>query len=103
MIRGRLSEGPSWLDGAPTLVLDYSETSRSRTRQSRRDPPGWPGLFLGLMYDRTTTPPRLSMYFAFRPPNNPNADEATRRRPVSIWTRAVDRRYRSAHTSQLPT
>ena len=27
-IRGQLYEGPSWLDGRPSLVLDYSQTSR---------------------------------------------------------------------------
>ncbi len=66
MIRGRLSEGPSWLDGAPTLVLDYSETSRIYARNRDEIRQVAPGLFLGLMYDRTTTPPRLSMYFALQ-------------------------------------
>ena len=46
------------------LVLDYSQTSlvyannRDEIRQVA------PGLFLGLMYDRTTAPPGLVMYFA---------------------------------------
>ena len=49
---------------ARRLVLDYAQTSlvyadnRDEIRQIA------PGLFLGLMYDRTTAPPGLSMYFA---------------------------------------
>jgi hypothetical protein len=64
MIRGQLSQGPSWLDGAPALILDYSQTSRIYARNRDEIRQVAPGLFLGLMYDRTTAPPRLSMYFA---------------------------------------
>jgi hypothetical protein len=64
MIRGQLYQGPSWLDGAPTLVLDYSETSRIYERNRDEIRQVAPGLYLGLMYDRTTCPPGLSMYFA---------------------------------------
>ena len=28
VIRGQLYQGPSWLDGQPALILDYSQTSR---------------------------------------------------------------------------
>jgi hypothetical protein len=66
MIRGQLSEGPSWYDGAPTLVLDYSETSRIYARNRDEIRQVAPGLFLGLMYDRTSIPPRLSMYFTLQ-------------------------------------
>jgi hypothetical protein len=64
IIRGQLSQGPSWLDGAPALILDYSQTSRIYARNRDEIRQVAPGLFLGLMYDRTTAPPRLSMYFA---------------------------------------
>jgi hypothetical protein len=64
MIRGQLYQGPSWLDGAPALVLDYSQTSRIYAGNRDEIRQVAPGLFLGLMYDRTVTPPRLSMYFA---------------------------------------
>ncbi len=64
MIRGQLSQGPSWFDGAPALILDYSETSRIYARNRDEIRQVAPGLFLGLMYDRSTAPPRLSMYFA---------------------------------------
>lgn len=64
MIRGQLYQGPSWLDGAPALILDYSQTSRLYARNRDEIRQVGPGLFLGLMYDRTTAPPRLSLYFA---------------------------------------
>jgi hypothetical protein len=64
MIRGELAQGPSWLDGAPALILDYGRTSRIYAHNRDEIRQVAPGLFLGLMYDRTTVPPRLSMYFA---------------------------------------
>lgn len=64
MIRGRLYQAPSWLDGAPALILDYAGTSRIYARNRDEIRQVGPGLFLGLMYDRTAEPPRLSMYFA---------------------------------------
>ena len=63
IIRGQLYQGPSWLDGAPSLVLDYSQTSRIYAGNRDEIRQVAPGLFLGLMYDRTTSPPGLSMYF----------------------------------------
>jgi hypothetical protein len=64
IVRGQVYQGPSWLDGRPSLVLDYSQTSR--VYQNNRDEIRQvaPRLFLGLMYDRTTSPPGLVMYFA---------------------------------------
>ncbi len=64
MIRGRLYQAPSWLDGAPSLILDYAGTSRIYAHNRDEIRQVGPGLFLGLMYDRTAAPPRLSMYFA---------------------------------------
>lgn len=69
MIRGELATGPSWLDGAPSLILDYSRTSRIYARNRDEIRQVAPGLFLGLMYDRTTEPPSLSMYFALETDN----------------------------------
>jgi hypothetical protein len=68
VIRGQLYEGPSWLDGRPSLVLDYSQTSRiyADNRDEIRQVAS--GLFLGLMYNRTTSPPELQMYFALETP-----------------------------------
>jgi hypothetical protein len=64
IIRGQLYQGPSWLDGGPSLVLDYSQTSRIYADNRDEIRQVAPGLFLGLMYDRTTSPPELKMYFA---------------------------------------
>ncbi len=66
MIRGQLYQGSSWLDDGPTLVLDYSQTSRIYADNRDEIRQVAPGLFLGLMYDRTTAPPGLSMYFALQ-------------------------------------
>src|SRR5262249_34213910 len=66
MIRAQVYEGPSWLDGAPALVLDYSQTSRIYAGNRDEIRQVAPGLFLGLMYDRTTAPPSLTMYFALQ-------------------------------------
>jgi hypothetical protein len=64
VIRGQVYSGCSWHDGGPALILDYQNTSlvyknyRDEIRQVA------PGLYLGLMYDRTTCPPKTVMYFA---------------------------------------
>jgi hypothetical protein len=64
MIKGNVTTAESWRDGRPALILDYSQTSllyapyRDEIRQIA------PGTFLGLMFDRTTCPPKLKMYFA---------------------------------------
>jgi hypothetical protein len=64
LIRAQVYQGPSWLDGRPSLVLDYSQTSRIYADNRDEIRQVGPGLFLGLMYDRTTAPPGLVMYFA---------------------------------------
>ena len=56
--------GTELVDGGPALVLDYSRTSRVYADNRDEIRQVAPGLFLGLMYDRTTSPPRLQMYFA---------------------------------------
>jgi hypothetical protein len=64
MIKADVYCAESWRDGRPALILDYSQTSllyapyRDEIRQIA------PGLYLGLMFDRTTCPPKLKMYFA---------------------------------------
>ena len=66
IIRGRVYQGASWLDGRPSLILDYQGTSRLYANYRDEIRQVGPGLFLGLMYDRTTAPPDLRMYFAFQ-------------------------------------
>jgi hypothetical protein len=64
MIKADVYTAESWRDGRPALILDYSQTSliyapyRDEIRQIA------PGLYLGLMFDRNTCPPKLKMYFA---------------------------------------
>ena len=64
-IRGTVYSGQSWLDGGNSLILDYQNTSKvyGNYRDEIREVA--PGVYLGLMYDRTTNPPTFKMYFAF--------------------------------------
>lgn len=67
-IRGQTGIGPSWLDGRPSLVLDYQGHSlvwdevRDELRQVG------PGLYLGIMYRRRCPSPRQVMFFALEGP-----------------------------------
>jgi hypothetical protein len=64
-IKGNVYAAPSWLDGNPSMILDYEGTSRIYGNYRDEIRQVAPGLYLGLMYDRTTAPPTLKMYFAF--------------------------------------
>ena len=64
-IKGNVSQGASWLDGGPSMILDYEGTSRIYHNYRDEIRQVAPGLYLGLMYDRTKAPPSLKMYFAF--------------------------------------
>jgi hypothetical protein len=64
VVRATVYQGPSWLDGSTSLILDYSQTSRIYANNRDEIRQIAPGLYLGLMYDRTTAPPALTMYFA---------------------------------------
>ncbi len=63
VIRGQIYQGPSWLDNQPALVLDYSHTSRIYADNRDEIRQVAPGLYLGLMYNRSQDPPELQMYF----------------------------------------
>ncbi len=63
VVRAQVYQEQSWLDGAPTLVLDYSRTSRIYAQNRDEIRQIAPGLLLGLMYARTTPQPTLRMYF----------------------------------------
>lgn len=62
-IKGRLYQGESWLDGGPSLILDYAGTSRLYADNRDEIRLIGPGLYLGLMHDRSTNPPTLTTYF----------------------------------------
>ncbi|HEY2159561.1 MAG TPA: hypothetical protein VGH33_28310, partial [Isosphaeraceae bacterium] len=63
-VPGRLYQAESWRDGQPALILDYQETSRIYRNNSDEIRQVGPGLYLGLMYARTSPEPTLKMYFA---------------------------------------
>ena len=56
------------MDGGPSLVLDYIQTSRIYADNRDEIRQVAPGLFLGLMYNRTTSPPEVQMYFVLETP-----------------------------------
>jgi hypothetical protein len=62
-IRARFSYGPGWLDGKPSIILDYGGESRvwADVRDEMREVA--PGLYVGLMYLRTCAEPRLKLIF----------------------------------------
>jgi hypothetical protein len=62
-VKGRLYQGQSWLDGGPALILDYADTSRLYADNRDEIRLIAPGLYLGLMHDRSTNPPTLTTYF----------------------------------------
>ncbi len=64
MIKAEVYDAESWRDGRPALILDYSRTSRLYAPYRDEIRQIAPGLFLGLMFDRTVCPPNLKMYFA---------------------------------------
>jgi hypothetical protein len=63
-IRARVCYSDSWLDGGPSIIMDYSGTSlvwrdvRDELRQVA------PGLYLGVMYRRREAGPKFITYFA---------------------------------------
>jgi hypothetical protein len=64
-VRARVSYGDSWLDGKPSIVMDYRGTSHvvwSDVRDEIREVA--PGLYVGLMYQARSCPPRMKMFFA---------------------------------------
>lgn len=62
-VRGRLYQGESWFDGGPALILDYAGTSRVYADNRDEIRLIAPGLYLGMMHNRSTNPPKLTMYF----------------------------------------
>ena len=49
-IIAKVYKAPSWLDGKECIVLDYSDTSLSRTGSATRSAQIGPGLYLGKVY-----------------------------------------------------
>ena len=72
-IRANVYQGPSWLDGKTSLVMDYSATSRvwADVRDEVREVA--PGLYLGRMYRLKATGPEFQFYFALQAGDPPHA------------------------------
>lgn len=64
-VRGRLSQGTSWLDGRPALILDYQGSSLVYARYRDEIREVAPGLYLGAMFSRTQPQPTFTRFFAF--------------------------------------
>jgi hypothetical protein len=62
-IKAQVSDGPSWLDGKPSIIMDYSGTSRiwKDVRDEAREVA--PGVYLGLMYRRKGCDSEFKLYF----------------------------------------
>ena len=65
-IKGNVGYGESWLDGRPSIILDYSQTSHLYANYRDEIRQVGPGLYLGLMYARTTPQPSLKLYFVLQ-------------------------------------
>jgi hypothetical protein len=67
-VKARVSHGTSWLDGQPSIIMDYRDTSwiwrdvRDEVREVA------PGLYVGLMFRCRCQEPKLSMYFVLEMP-----------------------------------
>ena len=63
-IKARVYDGPSWLDGQPSIIMDYCGTSHvwADVRDEIREVS--PGVYLGLMYQRRCPEPKFKMFFA---------------------------------------
>lgn len=64
-IAGNLYYAPSWLDGRPSLILDYQGTSLLYGRYRDEIRQVGPSLYLGLMFARTREGVAFTRYFAF--------------------------------------
>jgi hypothetical protein len=62
-VRADMYYGESWLDGRPSIVLDYANTSKlfGNARDEMREIA--PGLYLGLTYVRKCPAPKLAMFY----------------------------------------
>jgi len=63
-IKGEVQQGESWIDGRPSIIIDYSQTSlifrpyRDELREIS------PGIYLGIMFKRDACKPKIVTYFA---------------------------------------
>ena len=67
-IKARVYPGESWLDGKPSLIMDYEGSSLvwNDVRDELREVA--PGLYLGAMYLRRPSGPKFKMWFVLEGP-----------------------------------
>jgi hypothetical protein len=63
-VRAAIYPGDSWLDGGPSLIFDYEDTSLVCTRYRDEVREISPGVYLGIMHRRAKDGPKLSTWFA---------------------------------------
>jgi hypothetical protein len=63
-IKAAIEDGESYIDGGPTLVFDYEDTSLICTRYRDEVRQVSPGVYLGVMHKRTKDGPKIATWFA---------------------------------------
>jgi hypothetical protein len=63
-IRARVYPGESWLDGGPSVIMDYQGQSLVWADVRDEIRAVGPGLYLGAMYRRRCPEPKFQMFFA---------------------------------------
>jgi hypothetical protein len=63
-IKAAIYPGESWLDGGPSLVFDYEDTSLICTRYRDEVREVSPGVYLGIMHKRAKDGPKVATWFA---------------------------------------
>ena len=66
VVRAEVAPGASWLDGGAATIVDYEHTSRLYRPYRDEIRLVVPGTYLGLMYDRGTSPPARKMAFVLQ-------------------------------------
>jgi len=68
-VRARVYLGSSWLDGKPSIIMDYRGVSRvvwKNVRDEIREVA--PGVYLGVMYEEKSCCAHMRMFFALETP-----------------------------------
>jgi hypothetical protein len=67
MVKAKVYMGESWIDGKPSVIFDYAETSKMfpKIRDEVREVS--PGLYLGAAMERTPNGPELKTWFTLSP------------------------------------
>jgi hypothetical protein len=63
-IKANIYAGESWLDGGPSTVFDYADTSLVCTRYRDEVREVCPGVYLGIMHRRCKSGPKVATWFA---------------------------------------